>query len=137
MSRFKFRAYYKPTNEMMDVVRIDFSSGVVTLEPRGDTINENTVVHAIEEEAHLMMSTLHTTKEGVEIFEEDILVATDYSTTVPRKAVIGVVRYDPALARFMVIQALPSTQKLMNFTDILKLNPEVAGNMFEDSEVLG
>lgn len=137
-NRFHFRAWYKPENEMVDVVRIDFSDGEVVVKPRGDTIREDTAVIATEEEVHLMMSTLHTTKDGMEIFEEDILAATDYSTTIPITAAVGIVRYDPALARFVVIQPLPDgTQKLMNFTKVLKLNPRVAGNMFEDSEMLG
>lgn len=83
-----------------------------------------------KDELILLLSTQYKDANDIEIFEEDIIGG-------GLGDIVGVVKYDPSLARFVVMTILPGgTQKLMNFSDVMKHPVVVIGNSFENGDLL-
>ena len=129
----KFRAWHKTWEEMGKVKRIRFDDegNVTTVLFRGRDLGTNT--HA--DEIELMQSTGLKDKNGVEIFEGDIL--TDGHT-------LGVLRNHQTLGFYMVdekgeesfLSDTVNTEGFEEAKEFMKNSIEIIGNIYENPELL-
>lgn len=124
MREIKFRAYVKPIKWMLPVERINFDYQEVEVDVStvGDTSEYGF------KEIELMQYTGLKDKNGVEIFEGDIVSVHDEE--------------EPLLVKFIEERAAFVLYNVFkyyywNFDEYKSFEIEIIGNKFEDSEILG
>lgn len=135
MNNLKFRAYIKSINKVVDVLKIDFKSNTLLLDidsdemiPKSDYWWYETTLNF--EDVELMQSTGLFDKNGVEIFEGDIVQYLD-----GEYSFVGVVEYS-AFGIFA-----KNKYDNYNFEDFADENTKkadvvVIGNIYENKELL-
>lgn len=130
LNNLKFRAYIKSTNKFADVLGIDFKNNTLLLDIDSDEIIPKPYYWWYEtilsfEDVEIMQSTGLFDKNGVEIFEGDIVqgVFSENHEVVWRKE-----------EGCWVIQTLGT----IGLAELAKYNKmfEVIGNIYEDKELL-
>ena len=117
----KFRAFLLETKSMHDVLEIDFSRSMVSLKI------ENASEWYWFKEVVLMQSTGLKDKNGVEIFEGDVLTSNVQPCKMvnPIKDGYGVVRFENGMFKLGAISLVTFISKM-----------EVIGNIYENLELL-
>ena len=113
----KFRAWDKGLEFMMPVESIDFECGMINVNAAWRTF----------EEIELMQSTGLKDKNGVEIFEGDVLTSNVQPCKMvnPIKDGYGVVRFENGMFKLGAISLVTFISKM-----------EVIGNIYENPELL-
>ena len=140
MNNFKFRAYIKSINKVVDVLKVDFKSNTLVLDIDNDEViskpfwwYETSETRLNFEDVELMQSTGLFDKYGVEIFEGDIVVGKFYFA--------GVGYFDTG-EREVIVRNKPVLWEdgkfLCSGFDLSEMNEEVEiiGNIYEDKELI-
>ena len=135
MNNLKFRAYIKSINKVVDVLKIDFKSNTLLLDidsdemiPKSDYWWYETTLNF--EDVELMQSTGFKDKNGVEIYENDII---DVGTRIP---FLNKIQRDEETAylKLVPLDKRWTESYFTNFED--KSRYEVIGNIYENKELL-
>ena len=121
-----FRVYDKHLKLMKEVVAIDFKSREIEYPINDDGVT----IQRSFDEVNIMQSTGLFDKNGVEIYEGDILKASSFANW------IGEVRYSTETQAYMFFDTWGEHKKrdvFLNQFDQL----EVIGNIYENKELLG
>lgn len=120
----KFRAWLKEEKEMISVDSMEWYSGEFL------GIGDRITFWKDADEIEIMQSTGLKDKNDVEIFEGDIVTASEYEFIG-----VGVVRYEDSLASFVVEfidkELIEKPQFICQFREL-----EVIGNVHENKELL-
>ena len=125
MNNLKFRAWDKKHKEMFEVIKIEYNPNIIYMakEPSWFVIRT-------ENEIELMQSTGLFDKNGVEIFEGDII---DVGTRIP---FLNKIQRDEETAylKLVPLDKRWTESYFTNFED--KSRYEVVGNIYENKELL-
>lgn len=135
MNNLRFRAYIKSINKVVDVLKIDFKSNTLLLDIDSDEMIPKSDYWWYEttlsfEDVELMQSTGLFDKNGVEIFEGDII---DVGTRIP---FLNKIQRDEETAylKLVPLDKRWTESYFTNFED--KSRYEVVGNIYENKELL-
>ena len=123
MNNLKFRAWDKKHKEMFEVIKIEFNPNIIYMAKK-----PSWVVIRTENEIELMQSTGLKDKNGVEIYEGDII---DVGTRIP---FLNKIQRDEET---LYLKLVPLDKRwtesyFTNFED--KSRYEVVGNIYEDED---
>ena len=125
MNNLKFRAWDKKHKEMFEVIKIEYNPNIIYMakEPSWFVIRT-------ENEIELMQSTGLFDKNGIEIFEGDII---DVGTRIP---LLNKIQRDEETAylKLVPLDKRWTESYFTNFED--KSRYEVVGNIYENKELL-
>ena len=134
MNNLKFRAYIKSINKVVDVLKIDFKSNTLVLDIDNDEIISRPYwwyeTRLNFEDVEIMQSTGLFDKNGVEIYEGDII---DVGTRIP---FLNKIQRDDETAylKLVPLDKRWTESYFTNFED--KSRYEVIGNIYENKELL-
>lgn len=135
MREIKFRAWDKEQNKMLKVTQLDFADWWVQcgydkfgVGERNSFKNEDTDRFILEQ-----FTGLHD-KNGVEVYEGDLVDASWYDSEEPISDVCGEVRYNQNLCSFCIWDKEDETMSEMNGKGAYAWEIEVIGNIHERSE---
>lgn len=126
----KFRAWQKSTQSIREVLVIDYLNGMVDL--KGGEIEQ------YFNDVELMQSTGLKDKNGMEIYEGDILTGQQHLTTditIPTE-VKGIVKYSSENTMFYLEEKNSGHDKFMYSLGSSIYEYEIIGNVWENADLL-
>lgn len=132
----KFMAWDKKYKMIMTVNEIDFEKNTVWLEAdNGDHENRHTLTRDFNDVV-LMQSTGLKDKNGVEIFDGDVVQAEQYLTTTIPVRINGIVKYSDRYTMFYLDNGSERHDLYMQSLGGSIYNLEIIGNIYENPELL-
>ena len=121
----KFRAFLKDTKQIVDVEAIFFENGVAK-------VTDNTLYQF--EDLVLMQSTGLTDKNGVEIFEGDVVEHLDFNSNEISKSEVRILK-----GCFYLVISVDGFKYDVPMMDLIdnECILEIKGNIYENPELLG
>ena len=129
----KFRAFDKKYKKIMKVNEINFEKSSVWIESdSGDHENRHTLTRGFDEVVLMQSTGLHD-KNGVEIYEGDILKL--HAIFLAPDDKIGYIEYSPKYGYSIIFEG-NRLYRQEYWASTNKLNYEVIGNIYENPELL-
>ena len=130
----KYRAWNKKTQSFIDYgdLVLDLRSGKIYAGDIG--LVESTI--DVTDQIELMQSTGMKDKNGVEIFEGDVVQAEQYLTTTIPVRINGIVKYSNRYTMFYLDNGSERHDLYMQSLGGSIYNFEIIGNIYENSELL-
>ncbi|WP_161877881.1 YopX family protein [Alkalibacterium sp. MB6] len=130
----KFRAWDNEEKWMVDGLYISFDGDVFTDDVKSHDTPHREIEITNAERYELMQSTGLKDKNGVEIYEGDVIERTFIFRGAISETFIGIVGYSERTAQY-IIKSNVRDEELVNALSKMSLY-EVIGNIYENSELL-
>ena len=136
MSLLRFRAWDKKYKMLMWVNQIDFLKGTAWLEAdQGDHETRHTLTRCFDD-VIFMQSTGLIDRNGVEIFDGDVVQAEQYLTTTIPVRINGIVKYSNRYTMFYLDNGSERHDLYMQSLGGSIYNFEIIGNIYTNPELL-
>ena len=138
MKNIKFRAWSEDTHEMVQVARLDIKEETIYYENGIKSLNREQELDFWWKPYVLMQYTGLKDTKGVEIYEGDYVVGTQYLTTSPNVPfeINGVVRYSEITTMFYIDVKNKGHNMFMHSLGSTPYNLEVIGNIYQNNDLL-